>query len=149
MKILHAAKVFLRKRSDGKILVSTRAENKKILPGCFEFSAGGMLEINENPKEAVLREMQEELNLQCNVEHFDFVDYVSRVTGDYIILHLYVGELEQDNISFNKDEIKEIVFYSLDEINALIKNQDENKFDMGYIQAFAKLQKFLEKEKRA
>ena len=54
---------FLKK--DGKILVGQRPENNT-LPGQWEFP-GGKIELGETPEQALIRELNEELDIQSEV----------------------------------------------------------------------------------
>ena len=48
----------------GKVLISLRSDNK-ILPNFWEFP-GGKIKTNENPDDAIVREIKEELSLDIN-----------------------------------------------------------------------------------
>jgi 8-oxo-dGTP diphosphatase len=59
---------------NNKVLITKRPENKKH-PGCWEFP-GGKVHPGEDPQDALVREMQEELGVQVVVERiFDAVYY--------------------------------------------------------------------------
>ena len=51
---------------DNKIILARRSNNLKNFPNLFEFP-GGKIENNETPKEALKRELLEELNIHVNV----------------------------------------------------------------------------------
>ena len=143
MKIVHVVKVFLQRESDGKILVQTRADTKKVTPGRFEYSAGGLIDPGESPHEAILREMREEIGVQTPVEFFDALDVFNPYIDAHNVFYLFFGTIKQDITWFDTHEVKAVGFYSLTEIDDMIKTQGEDKFDLGYIEALAKLKKFL------
>ena len=134
MKIIHVAKAFLQRESDGKILVQTRADTKRVTPGRFEYSAGGLIDPGESPHEAVLREMREELNVQTPVEFFDKADAFNPFTETHDIFYLFFGTLKEDITWFDTHEVKAIGFYSIAEIDDMINTQGEDKFDLGYVE---------------
>ena len=49
----------------GKVLISHRSEDHLVLPNFWEFP-GGKIKINENPDDAVVREIKEELSLDID-----------------------------------------------------------------------------------
>lgn len=49
--------------TNGKILIQPSSFNKKSNPGLWDCAAAGHVLAGENPKEAILREAKEELNL--------------------------------------------------------------------------------------
>lgn len=61
---------------DGKILIGQRPEGKD-LPGLWEFP-GGKQEGSETIKQCIVREIKEELDVDCQVE-----DYLLSVTKSY------------------------------------------------------------------
>jgi 8-oxo-dGTP diphosphatase len=84
-------------REDGCVFVAQRAANQS-LPFKFEFP-GGKLEANESPRDCVLREVKEELNLDiCIVSEqtpvsynypafsIKLIPFVCRITGGTLVL---------------------------------------------------------------
>lgn len=75
---------------DGRVLLCRRPEGKNCA-GCWEF-AGGKIEPNETPQEALRRELREELNVDVSVGA-----ELAAVTHDYphaqIHLTLYAAEI--------------------------------------------------------
>ncbi|GIO25506.1 (deoxy)nucleoside triphosphate pyrophosphohydrolase [Ornithinibacillus bavariensis] len=77
---------------DGKILCAQRGPNKS-LPYKWEFP-GGKIEKGELPKDALRREIEEEMN--CKIRVKDKVEY-TRYEYDFGIVHLttYICSLEE------------------------------------------------------
>ena len=60
----HAATAVLVRRSTGEIYVHRRADTKDIWPGRHDCAAGGVLQAGEDPDEAAVRELAEELGIE-------------------------------------------------------------------------------------
>lgn len=60
----HGATAVLVLRSSGEIFVHRRADNKDIWPGRHDCAAGGVLQAGEDPDEAAVRELAEELGIE-------------------------------------------------------------------------------------
>lgn len=99
---------------EGELLLQKRSMNKDVAPGKWDTSVGGHVNPGEDLLEAVRREMKEELGITVSEPEFLYTyihsnPYESELVYTYSCI--YEGE-----ISFNKDEIDEIRFWSLNEI---------------------------------
>ena len=90
---------------------------------------GGVVEENESPYQACVREVKEEIGLKIQNIKFLSVDYMSPQTSEYpnkgenlqfIFFGGVLGEVEIKNITFTKDEISEYKFVSLVEAQQLV-----------------------------
>lgn len=69
---------------------------------------GGRLEMGETPREAAIRETEEELNLR-NLD-FEIIGEMDYFVSPYnSIIYPYVGALHMDNIRANADEVEKII----------------------------------------
>lgn len=68
-RILHTAGLLMIK--EGKLLLCF-SKNKKAW-----YLPGGKVDLNETAKEALIREVQEELNLDLNPEHLEYVYHIT------------------------------------------------------------------------
>ena len=87
----------------------------------LEFCAG-KLNAGENPREAVIREAQEELG--CTVKNLKELGYVVPTCG-YSSEKIYLFYGEEDEYvgqHFDEDEMLEVEEYSLEELFAMIKS---------------------------
>ena len=73
-KIIHVVAAAIEK--DGKIFCAQRPEGKS-LGGFWEFP-GGKLEAGESPEQALIREIQEELNSEIEI-----ISFVNEASYDY------------------------------------------------------------------
>lgn len=84
---------------NGKVLAEKRPEDDELDPGNICFPAGH-IEENESPKQAVRREMKEELNVDVNdIQFFERLEY--KTSGKKFDMHYFVctdwdGQIEAD-----------------------------------------------------
>ncbi len=92
-KIIHVVAAAIEK--DGVIFCAQRPENKS-LGGLWEFP-GGKLEPGETPEEALVREIQEELNSTIEI-----LSYINEASYDYdfgtVIMKTYHAKLISGNL---------------------------------------------------
>lgn len=89
------------------IIFEVRSHKLKHQPGdiCLP---GGRLEPNETPREAAIRETEEELNLK-NLD-FEIIGEMDYLVSPYnSIIYPYVGKLHMDIINASSDEVHEII----------------------------------------
>lgn len=92
------------------ILFEVRAKKLRTQPGdiCFP---GGKIDGNENPKEAALRELVEELGV-ANIQIVNELDTVVRYDG--IIIHPFLGIIEDvSEININENEVDHVFYVPL------------------------------------
>lgn len=76
----HGATGVLVRNSAGEIYVHRRTRTKDVYPGCYDFAAGGVIVAGEDPYDAVLRELEEELGIAG-------AQLVALPEGDYADAH--------------------------------------------------------------
>lgn len=59
----HAATVVVVRSPRGEVYVHRRTDTKDVFPGHYDFAAGGVLQVGEDPHAAALREAEEELGV--------------------------------------------------------------------------------------
>ncbi len=106
-------------RVDNKYLVTKRSKNESTYPKYWDIS-GGLVEYGQLPKDAVIRETKEEVNLNIIPTNVIHEDSNLDVEKDMIFIRLvYLCELNDDinNIKLDYDEHSEYRFIeSLDEL---------------------------------
>ena len=107
----------------GRLLLQKRSRNKDVAPGKWDTSVGGHVNPGEDILEAAHREMKEELGISdCRL--------------DYLYAYLFSNHIESELVStfsciyngklfFNKDEIDEIILWSMKKIK---ENLGKNVF---------------------
>jgi len=99
----------------GKILLQKRSMKKDVAPGRWDTSVGGHVDPDETLIQAAKREMEEELGISAPVEFL----YAYRHSNDYEteLVHTYKCLVDGNcAFSFNREEIDELRFWGLDEI---------------------------------
>lgn len=72
----HAATAVIVRNSAGQVYVHRRTDTKDVFPGRYDFAAGGVLQVGEEPYDAAVREAAEELGVKG-------VELTSLGEGDY------------------------------------------------------------------
>ncbi len=116
---------------DGALLLQKRSNNKDVAPGMWDTSVGGHVGIGEDLISSSKREMFEELGITEQEPEFIY---------SYIHSNHYETELVttyrciyDGPIYFNKEEIEEVRFWKLEEINEnigkkIFSDNFENEF---------------------
>ena len=68
--------LFLR-NSQGQLWIPRRTMNKRIFPGCLDFSMGGHVASGESYEQALVRETREELNINLTADMYQEVAYLN------------------------------------------------------------------------
>lgn len=85
---------------NGEFVFCAQRSNTMLLPGLWEFP-GGKIELHESREQALVREIQEELN--CTVHILDFIT-TTQYEYDFAIVNLttYICELVEGKIRLNE-----------------------------------------------
>ena len=133
--------VVMVKDKDGRFIVVKRSPKKRTHPNKFDSSVCGNVNVGETDLEAAKREMEEELNIRCEVKflkkkfnHFQDMN-LKYFTG--IFLAHYDGEITTN------DEIKEYHRLSLEEIEKKLA-EDPDSFTEGFRVEFYEIKHLLE-----
>lgn len=126
--LLHKASHVLIKNSKGEIYLQKRSENKKILPGYWDISASDHVIVGETFKQAAKRGLKEELGIETGLTIIrDAHHQTSRneLKGEILLENELVTLSEgvyDGEINFDKEEISEGRFFTVDEINQAIND---------------------------
>lgn len=118
------------KNSNGKYLIQKASRKKDNL---YSLTGGHVLS-NENSKDAIIREVKEELGLDIKDEA---IIYVSSITLNTPIFDIYYLEKDIDlnTLNIEKDEVSNVYFMDLEKIKKLIENK---KFKESHAKLFLK-----------
>jgi isopentenyldiphosphate isomerase len=89
----HAATGVLVRNSAGDIYVHRRTPTKDVYPGRYDFMAGGVVAAGEDPYDAVVRELAEELGITgVELEKLPEGDYADESTSYHAYLYACVWD---------------------------------------------------------
>lgn len=114
--------------SDGELWIQKRALTDDSYPGRLDATCGGAVDVGESYKEALIREMKEEIGIQTEVTQLGKVAYNFKKKesdkDDFEWEMVYRGEYEGKFIC-NPAEVHEIQKHSLEDIRRMIENSQE------------------------
>jgi len=105
---------------EGKLLLQKRSLTKDVAPGKWDTSVGGHVGIGEALPISARREMEEELGISgCVIEYL--YSHIHRGRHETELVSTYRC-IYSGNFHFNKQEIDEVRFWSIEEIAGTIGN---------------------------
>jgi isopentenyldiphosphate isomerase len=119
------------RNSKGEYLIQRRSDKLKQWPGIWAV-AGGSAVAGENSLAAALREVREELGIKFEPDMLKKVTRVKRknVLSDLWLVNCDVG---LDEIRMNKEEVSEVKYAGLDEIQKMIRSNEFINFGEDYL----------------
>lgn len=115
-KLLHPV-VHLHIIAPGNVLLlQKRPLSKDIQPGKWDTGVGGHISENETPDQALRRETREETGLEYFTPRF-IRKYIWESDIERELVYLFITH-DHDDISIQSDEVDELRFWSVAEINA-------------------------------
>ena len=131
-KLIHRSVYIFLVNSRGEILIQKRSVNKDLYPGFYTASATGHVNYGEDYDDAAKRELKEELGVDAPLRRLCKVKSFSDVERE--ISMVYVCRYDGP-IRFDRNEIDEVIFMSIDDIERSLKTGDK-KFAYGFKVAF-------------
>jgi len=126
--------------SRGNLLLQKRSHKKDISPGKWDTSVGGHVNPGESPFNAALRETREELGITLQ-ELKLLYEYLYRDSRESEMVSTYQCRYDGE-YAFNRDEIDEIRYWSIDEIrDTLGKGIFTGNFETEFLAFHKNLQK--------
>lgn len=117
--------------SEGKFLMQKTSVKK----GSIIATTGGHVVYKDNGLKTVIKETNEELGLDLSQDKITFVD--SYIDDDCFLETYYLKkDIDINDLTLQFDEIESVNWYTVDEIEVLIKN---NKFREGNIVPFRRV----------
>lgn len=104
-------------KKDNKILMVQ--ENRREKKGKWNMPAG-KLEENEDIISACTREVKEETGVDVEIKNLIFLEEKVSSVGNLLILY-FLGEYKSGNISFDSEEIANVKWMTIDDINKIGK----------------------------
>jgi len=118
---------------DGKMLVQKRSADRSASPSMLDCSVSEHVKAGESYLDAALRGMKEEMGV-TDVEISPLVTFrMNYGLNDNEISTLYMGQVTPEIVRFDPVEIAEIGYYSLDQLEELMRDE-KNIFCGWFIQ---------------
>lgn len=102
-----------------QLLMQKRSLKKLLWPEFWANSCCSHPRVGEELEEAVHRRLKQELNVSTQVDYlykFEYRASFKDVGTEHELCSVWLGQVKEDNVMFNKDEISEIKFISIDRI---------------------------------
>jgi len=109
----------------GELLLPKRSMNRRIFPGCYDFSCGEHLQAGEDYYDAALRGLKEELGITD--PRLVELGKITPKEGVSCFMKIYKLTYDKEINNYDKNGIDNLFWYDLTTIKQMIK-QDKNKF---------------------
>ena len=109
--------------NENKILLQKRSKYKKVFPGMWSITAGHILK-GYSPDDTSHLELEEELGFDTKLIFLDkeFHSY----NHETHFMYYYLGKYNKEEIKLELAEVEQVGFYSQQELNDLINNEEES-----------------------
>lgn len=130
--------------SYGRYIVCKRAPQEEVDPSLYDASAGGHVDAGESYEAAAHRELKEELNIECGLEHLGkfFNKFPHKDTTRKHYTAIFYGR--SDSEVTLSEEASEYLKISFEELRSAIYNRPNN-FCCGFVQEFRQVEQKLRK----
>ncbi|MEW6608018.1 MAG: NUDIX domain-containing protein [bacterium] len=142
-ELLHRVSHILVFNSKKELYLQKRSIHKDIQPGKWDTSVGGHLNPGEIHEHAAYRELAEELGI-TGVTLIYLYDYIWRSERETELVRTF-KVVYDGKIVFQREEIEEGRFFSLEEIQSAIQG---NTFTPNFIEEFNRFQEWEESNNR-
>lgn len=118
----------------GELLLQKRAPDKDSNPNLWDVSAAGHISAGDTSLRAALRETREELGIDVEETHLQFLFTVTQsaqypdlsfLDNEFQDVYLVHTTLPLDQFSFQQEEVSELRYISLPALQQLVEQQDE------------------------
>lgn len=127
---IRAVNVFIF-NSENKLLLPKRSMNRRIYPGCFDFSCAEHVASGEDYYQAAKRGLEEELGIK-DLELIELGKLTPK-DGVSCFMKVYKSEYNEDITNYDKDGIDKLFWHSLEEVKQMIA-EDKNKFKGDFLE---------------
>ena len=118
------------------VLLQKRSKTKKLWPNMWDFTVGGHVVSGEFGRQALIREVKEELGIEINDDDIKYLVGSTSINkqGDIINKHynecyLITKNIDILDINFQKEEVSEVKYFSKDELLKRIANNYDGLTD--------------------
>lgn len=118
---------------DNKVLLQKRCKNKDSFPLCFDAACTGHIDSGESSLSAAIRETGEELGLKITSDDLMFlfrqklcICYDKFISNEFNDVYILNRRVENSELSFQKEEIDELVWLDIKKLSEKLKDGDKN-----------------------
>lgn len=116
---------------ENEILLQRRAPDKDSDPNMLDISCAGHLSSGDDSLTGALRELQEELSLTIDAKSLQYIGTLKRspyhdddfVDNEFDDVYLLQTDKTINDLTYQKEEISEIMFISIPTFQSMIKNR--------------------------
>lgn len=133
LKSLRAAWLLI-KNQDGKFWIPRRHASKKLMPNHLDGSACGHVSSGESYEQAMIREAQEELNIDVTHLPYKFIGKITPEQGSACFIEVFELQVSNDFVfDYNQDDFSEFYWLSAREIIEKMKAGEKMKLTLAVI----------------
>ena len=133
--------IWITRESAGKrqILLQQRSLEKDSFPGLFDTSSAGHLQAGDEPLEAAMRELEEELGIKAEASQLKYagtfhISYEVEFHGapfkdnEIAFVYVYDGDVDIEDFTLQEEEVIGVEWFDLDEVYEEVKNRFRERF---------------------
>ncbi len=124
--------------SNNDFLIIKRSEKEDVYPGLWA-QVGGGVKAGESSLETVVKECEEELGLELELDEIEFIDSYTR-TEDIVDIFLVRKDIDIDELILEENEVEEVKHISFSEFEDMI---NDNKVVPSINPSYEKFKKYI------
>lgn len=105
--------------SENKILIQKRSEQKKLEPNVWAMTGGSVI-FGETPKETIVREAKEELDIDINPNDLQLITKIKSLNV-WVNTYLLKCDYDISKMKFQPDEVSDVKWATWEEIDNFVK----------------------------
>jgi len=119
--------------TEGRLLLPKRSMNRRLFPGCFDFSCAEHVKAGEDYYQAAMRGLEEELG----IKDAELIELGKLIPKDGVSCFMKVYELEYNKEinNYDKDGIDKLYWCGLEKVRKMIA-EDKAKFKGDFLEVF-------------
>ena len=131
--------IFIKNKKD-EYLIQKRS---KVKGGKYGITSGHTLE-GESAEKGAIREIKEEIGIDIEIQELKLI-YKTNIDGNLYNLYYLEKDIELHDLKLQKEEVENVYWYTIDEINKLIQKQE---FYLKQIEALKIYEKYIKEEEK-
>ena len=127
------------KNDKGEFLIQKRSQSKRVYPGTWSITGGGV-DVGENTIDTVVRECKEELNIDVDLDNLELIMTIKR-ENDFVDIYLLNQSIRLEDITMQEEEVSDVKWVSIEKCQEMIKKGEFSETIIFYFDMFIKLLK--------